>query len=69
MNATSVFGIALGINLAVYVTWPGRPIPVYSLLFNVVGWLVFTTFSGDPWLPRSGPAWSRSAWDGTASSS
>jgi hypothetical protein len=67
--ATSVFGIALGINLAVYVAWRARAIPVYPLVLNVVGWLVFTTFSGDPWLPRSGPAWSRSAWGGPASSS
>ena len=52
--ATSVFGIALGINLAVYAAWRARAIPVYPLVLNVVGWAVFTVFSGDPWLPSIG---------------
>jgi hypothetical protein len=52
--ATSVFGIALGINLAVFAAWRARAIPVYPLVLNVVGWLVFTLFSGDPWLPSLG---------------
>ena len=52
--ATSVFGIALGINLAVFAAWRARAIPVYPLVLNVVGWVVFTLFSGDPWLPSLG---------------
>ncbi|WP_116452946.1 hypothetical protein [Blastococcus litoris] len=52
--ASSVFGIALGVNLAVYAAWRARAIPVYPLVLNVVGWVVFTMFSGDPWLPSIG---------------
>jgi hypothetical protein len=52
--ATSVLGLALGINLAVYAAWRAGAVPVYPLVLNVVGWLVFTTFSGDPWLPSLG---------------
>ncbi len=52
--ASSVFGMALGINLAVYAAWRARAIPVYPVVLNVVGWLVFTLFSGDPWLPSLG---------------
>jgi len=52
--ATSVLGIAVGINLAVYAAWRARAIPVYPLVLNIVGWLVFTMFSGDPWLPTLG---------------
>ncbi len=52
--ATSVFGLALGINLAVFAAWRARAIPVYPLVLGVVGWLVFTFFSGDPWLPSLG---------------
>lgn len=47
-------GIALGIDLAVYAAWRARAIPVYPLVLNVVGWLLFTMFSGDPWLPSLG---------------
>ena len=54
--ASSVFGMALGINLAVYAAWRARAIPVYPLVLSVVGWVVFTTFSGDPWLPSIGTA-------------
>jgi hypothetical protein len=52
--ASSVFGMALGINLAVFAAWRARAIPVYPLVLSVVGWLVFTTFSGDAWLPSIG---------------
>ncbi len=52
--ATSVFGIALGINLAVYAAWRARAIPVYPLVLSVLGWGIFTMFSGDPWLPSIG---------------
>ena len=52
--ATSVLGMVLGINLAVFAAWRARAIPVYPVVLNVVGWLVFTTFSGDPWLPSVG---------------
>ena len=54
--ATSVFGIALGINLAVYAAWRARAIPVYPLVLSILGWGIFTTFSGDPWLPSIGTA-------------
>ena len=53
---TSVFGLALGLNLAVYAAWRARAIPVYPLVLNIVGWVVFTFFSGDPWLPSVGSA-------------
>jgi hypothetical protein len=52
--ATSVFGLALGINLAVYAAWRARAIPVYPLILSILGWGIFTTFSGDPWLPSIG---------------
>ena len=52
--APSVIGMALGINLAVYVAWRAGAIPVYPLVLSVVGWLVFTFFSGDAWLPSIG---------------
>ena len=46
--------MALGFNLAVFAAWRARAIPVYPLVLNVVGWLVFTAFSGDAWLPSIG---------------
>jgi hypothetical protein len=52
--ATSVFGMVLGINLAVFAAWRARAIPVYPLVLSVVGWVVFTLFSGDAWLPSVG---------------
>ncbi|UOY01742.1 hypothetical protein [Blastococcus sp. PRF04-17] len=52
--ASSVLGMALGINLAVFAAWRARAIPVYPLVLNVVGWAVFTLFSGDAWLPSIG---------------
>ena len=54
--ATSVFGLAIGSNLAVWSAWRARAIPVYPLVLSVVGWVVFTMFSGDPWLPSIGSA-------------
>jgi len=54
--APSVIGMALGINLAMYVAWRARAIPVFPLVLSVVGWLVFTFFSGDAWLPSLGSA-------------
>jgi hypothetical protein len=54
--ATSVFGLAIGLNLAVFAAWRARAIPVYPLVLNVLGWGIFTTFSGDPWLPSIGSA-------------
>jgi hypothetical protein len=52
--ASSVLGIAVGINLALYAAWRAGAIPLYPLVLNLVGWVVFTTFSGDPWLPSIG---------------
>ena len=52
--APSVIGMALGINLAVYVAWRAGAIPAYPLVLSVVGWLVFTFFSSDAWLPSVG---------------
>ena len=66
MALPSVFGMALGLSLAVYVAWRSGAIPVYPLVLSVVGWLVFTFFSGDAWLPSWAAAWSRSAWPGPA---
>lgn len=52
--APSVIGMALGINLAVYAAWRARAIPVYPLVLSLVGWGIFTSFSGDAWLPSVG---------------
>ena len=52
--APSVIGMALGINLAVYAAWRARAIPVYPLVLSLVGWGIFTFFSGDAWLPSVG---------------
>jgi len=49
--ATTVIPMAIGINLAVYAAWRARAIPVYPLVLSLVGWVVFTMFSGDAWLP------------------
>jgi hypothetical protein len=54
--ATSVLPMALGINLAVYAAWRARAIPVYPFLLSILGWVVFTAFSGDAWLPTVGTA-------------
>ncbi len=52
--ATTVLPMAIGINLAVYAAWRAGAIPVYPVVLNVVGWMVFTMFSGDAWLPSIG---------------
>ena len=50
----SIVGLVLGINLALFAAWRARAIPVFPLVLSVVGWLVFTFFSGDAWLPSLG---------------
>ena len=37
-----------------FAAWRARAIPVFPLVLSVVGWLVFTFFSGDAWLPSLG---------------
>jgi hypothetical protein len=54
--ASTVLPMAIGINLAVYVAWRAGAIPVYPVVLSVVGWVVFTFFSGDAWLPSIGTA-------------
>jgi hypothetical protein len=34
--------------------WRAGAIPAFPLVLDVVGWLVFTLFSGDAWLPSVG---------------
>lgn len=50
----AVLGLALGINVAVFAAWRAKAIPVFPLVLGVVGWGVFTFFSGDAWLPSVG---------------
>jgi len=50
----SVLGLVVGINLALFAAWRARAIPVLPLVLSVVGWGVFTAFSGDAWLPSLG---------------
>jgi hypothetical protein len=50
----SVFGMAIGINLALFAAWRAGAIPVLPVVLNVVGWTVFTFFSGDALLPSVG---------------
>jgi hypothetical protein len=50
----SVFGMAIGINLALFAAWRAGAIPVLPVVLNVVGWAVFTFFSGDALLPSVG---------------
>ncbi len=52
--ATTVIPMAIGINLAVYAAWRAGAIPVYPLVLSLTGWVVFTFFSGDAWLPSIG---------------
>ena len=52
--APAILGLAVGTNLAVFAAWRARAIPVYPVVLNVVGWVVFTFFSGDAWLPSVG---------------
>lgn len=51
---TSVLGMALGINLAVFAAWKAGALPIYPVVLSVVGWITFTAFSGDAWLPSIG---------------
>ena len=52
--ASTVIPMAIGINLAVYAAWRARAIPVYPVVLSIAGWIVFTFFSGDAWLPSIG---------------
>ncbi len=52
--ATTVIPMAIGINLAVYAAWRAGAIPVYPLILSLAGWVTFTFFSGDAWLPSIG---------------
>ena len=54
ITATTVIPMAVGINLAVYAAWRAGAIPVYPFVLSLVGWVVFTFFSGDAWLPSIG---------------
>jgi hypothetical protein len=54
--ATTVIPLAIGINLAVYAAWRAGAIPVYPLVLSLAGWVTFTFFSGDAWLPSIGTA-------------
>jgi hypothetical protein len=53
---TTVIPMAIGINLAVYAAWRAKAIPVYPLILSLAGWVTFTFFSGDAWLPSIGTA-------------
>ena len=50
----SVVGLVLGINLALFAAWRARAIPVFPLVLSVVGWGIFTAFTGDALLPSVG---------------
>jgi hypothetical protein len=50
----SVLGLAVGTNLAVVAAWRAGAVPLAPVVLNVVGWGVFTAFSGDAWLPSVG---------------
>ena len=50
----SVVGLVLGINLALFAAWRARAIPVFPLVLSVVGWVIFTAFTGDALLPSLG---------------
>ena len=50
----SVLGLVLGINLALFAAWRARAIPVFALVLSVVGWVIFTAFTGDALLPSLG---------------
>jgi hypothetical protein len=50
----SIIGLAVGTNLAMFAAWKARAIPLIPVVLSVVGWLVFTFFSGDAWLPSLG---------------
>ena len=50
----SVLGLVLGINLALFAAWRARAIPVFPLVLSVVGWAIFTAFTGVALLPSLG---------------
>ncbi|MGY1743414.1 MULTISPECIES: hypothetical protein [unclassified Blastococcus] len=50
----AILGLAVGTNLAMVAAWWARVVPVYPVVLGVVGWAVFTAFSGDAWLPTVG---------------
>jgi hypothetical protein len=50
----SIVGIAVGTNLAVFAAWRARAIPLMPVVLGVVGWVIFTFFSRDAWLPSLG---------------
>jgi hypothetical protein len=50
----SVLGLVVGINLALFAAWRARAIPVLPLVLSVVGWGIFTAFTGDALLPSVG---------------
>ena len=50
----SIAGVAIGTNLAMFAAWKARAIPLLPVVLSVVGWLVFTFFSGDAILPSVG---------------
>jgi hypothetical protein len=52
----SILGVAVGTNLAMFAAWRARAIPLIPVVLSVVGWLIFTFFSGDAWLPSIGTA-------------
>jgi hypothetical protein len=50
----SIIGVALGTNLAMFAAWKARAIPLLPVVLSVVGWVIFTFFSGDAILPSVG---------------
>jgi hypothetical protein len=50
----SILGLAVGTNLAMFAAWKARAIPLIPVVLSLVGWVVFTFFSGDAWLPSLG---------------
>ena len=50
----SIIGLAIGTNLAMFAAWKARAIPLIPVVLSIVGWVVFTFFSGDAWLPSLG---------------
>ncbi len=50
----SMLGLAIGTNLAVFAAWKARAVPLMPVVLSVVGWVIFTFFSGDAWLPTLG---------------
>jgi len=61
--APSVIGMALGINLAVYVAWRAGAIPVYPVVLNVVGGSSSRRSPATRGCRRSVPPWWRSGGD------